>query len=398
MHSAALLLALVVGFPPPEAPGRFEQVPFGGDLDAVLKQLLAGADEENSLQRLLQQIRSHPELDHDAQAWIKKLDLHNPALRQHLRSLAGEVRAGQPLTLEHLRALEGRIALNEELMRLQRDGGWQIEPMPPAAMAPPSAPPPPEPDEDRLARWTRDVLEEVDQTTVGDFLRDSPAWQRGLEQLERSIHLPQGKFDWLGRIPENWRLPQGLAGRLGAWPMSRLPEFSLPRWRLSAPRFNLNLGLGGGPRLGGGPSFGGGSINDGLFWVLAALLLGLLAFFFYRQLGRSAAPALAARDLGPWPVDPARVSTRGELVRAFEYLARLILGDQVLTWNHRAVALKLGDAALPTAASGAAARELAELYELARYTPGDEALAAEHRTAARRHLLNLRALPRRDQT
>jgi hypothetical protein len=180
-------------------------------------------------------------------------------------------------------------------------------------------------------------------------------------------------------------LPDGLTPRLGDWSPGRLPV-SLPRWRFSPPRLGgFNLGLGGGPSFGGPPSLGGGALNDTLIWLLVPLLLGLLGWLFYRQLGRAPAALDIGRRLGPWPVDPARIVTRAELIRAFEYLARLRLGDDVKSWNHHAVARGLGKETV-TGAAG----ELAQLYELARYTAGDEPLAPSAQTAARRCLAALR--------
>src|SRR5262249_5727102 len=139
---------------------------------------------------------------------------------------------------------------------------------------------------------------------------------------------------------------------------------------------------GGGFRT---PSMGGVAVNDNFLWLLAPVLVVALAWLFYRNLGRAPSFTLAARRRGRWPVDPAAVTTRAELIRAFDYLAFLLLGDRVRTWNHVAVAKKLGQEAANHPAAGA----LAELYELARYTPGNDALPPDAREAARRHLLLL---------
>jgi hypothetical protein len=62
-----------------------------------------------------------------------------------------------------------------------------------------------------------------------------------------------------------------------------------------------------------------------------------------------------------------------------------LLGEEVRTWNHVAVARKLSEAATRSSAAGA----LAQLYELARYTPGDDLLSPDVQAAARRHLVDL---------
>ena len=56
----------------------------------------------------------------------------------------------------------------------------------------------------------------------------------------------------------------------------------------------------------------------------------------------SAAQPLQGWKLGPWPVDPQRIRTREELVRAFEYLALLSLGPDARNRHHRDLAQRLG--------------------------------------------------------
>jgi hypothetical protein len=92
------------------------------------------------------------------------------------------------------------------------------------------------------------------------------------------------------------------------------------------------------------------------------------------------AAALAGWRLGPWPVDPSQVTTREELIRAFEYLSLLRFGRPARSWNHRAIAKRLGDQ------SAEAAQHLAELYEKARYAPPTDLLPDDEVRDARRDL------------
>lgn len=73
---------------------------------------------------------------------------------------------------------------------------------------------------------------------------------------------------------------------------------------------------------------------------------------------------------GAWPVAPAHVTTRGDLVRAFEYLALLILGPAARACHHHDLANRLsqqGEVLVPERRE--AAERLAALYEQARYAP-----------------------------
>ena len=123
-----------------------------------------------------------------------------------------------------------------------------------------------------------------------------------------------------------------------------------------------------------------------LLWIG---ILGLAALVFWQVIrqwrGLRTRRAGAAWQPGPWPVDPAKVATRAELVQAFEYLSLLRLGPDARNWNHRVIASSLQNQDR-TGPRGQAAGELASLYEQARYTPADETLPAEAMASARRDL------------
>ncbi len=376
---------------------RYDQIPFEGDLDSVLQDLLRRADEDEELNGLFKKLRQNSNLKSPDAQLLKQLE---GGKQQWLRGELLELARSQKDGGISRKALEELLDKLLKFQQLAKDlEGITL----PDFRAVPQL----ELDaEQRLERWTRDWLQDLDDTAAGDFFRDSPAWQNALRGLEQYVKNADGNLDWLSRAAEGWRLPEAWRPKLGAW-NARLPSVNLPnlpRWRGKLPnlgRWNVNLNPGGGVRL-GAPSLGALSVSDNVFWVLLLLLLALLGWVFYHKLGR--APALAAvRQRGPWPVDPAGVATRTQLIQAFDYLALLLLGDEVRTWNHLAVARKLGEQKLGEQKLGehnlgegaeptrrGAARALAQLYELARYTPGDDdALPPEVQAAARRHLVHL---------
>ena len=82
------------------------------------------------------------------------------------------------------------------------------------------------------------------------------------------------------------------------------------------------------PTSGGMPAVGVPSAppapdREGLLLVVGVVVAAVLLAALWRGLGayRERRAQAAAWRLGPWPVLPGDVSTRGELVRAFEYLA-----------------------------------------------------------------------------
>jgi hypothetical protein len=145
-----------------------------------------------------------------------------------------------------------------------------------------------------------------------------------------------------------------------------------------------------------------GAPSAGLAGLPVLLWLGVLVaagLTLWRLLawGRARAAAGGEWRLGPWPVNPAAVRTRGELVRAFEYLSLLLLGRPARAWNHLEIAARLG----AETAEGrdahttrrTAAASLAFLYEQARYAPPAEVLPEADLAAARRHLCLLAGVP-----
>jgi hypothetical protein len=149
-------------------------------------------------------------------------------------------------------------------------------------------------------------------------------------------------------------------------------------------------GLGGNPSL---PSLPGTSTADGDWSAGSFALLGLGVLVLL--VGKMAVGARAKTTpdradewrLGSWPVQPAAVSTRQELIRAFEYLALLCLGPAAITWHHRELASRLAEQERGDPARRRHAAELlAWLYEQARYAPSSASLSPEELSEARHAL------------
>lgn len=224
-------------------------------------------------------------------------------------------------------------------------------------------------------------------------LRESPTLLRTLAKLQNRIpwgeagtiekrrtRLP--RFEGAPRLAEEFnkdrwnvrsitaRLKDRLGGDLSS--MASLPQ--LPRERMPSLRsWTQNLPTFGSPSVADAApalALGGGTLP-----LVIALLLGLLGAGIF-WLWRSGRPALArpvsSRRRAEWDG-----SDRGRIRRAFEELARNLLGPAAVAWNHRRIAAGWQEAA-PSAR--VQAQDLTALYEQARYAPpedGLEALAAE---------------------
>ncbi len=270
-------------------------------------------------------------------------------------------------------------------------GGMGVPGEPPAVTSP-------------MSRSIARLAEQVQRWDPG--LRNSRAWRGAMAELTGSM----GKEDprWkklsesLGGFEERWRLWSG-AVRERFFPntpdwLGRLTPKNVPRVQLpSLPNPSVSVPAGG-------PAGGGGPV--GALLILAGLAVA--AVVVWRSWGKLGGAASAARHpgwhLGPWPVEPACVRTRDDLVRAFEYLALRDLGPAARQWNHRLIGHTLGNGgtrdapvdlladtvvALPVhfvTDRQLAAEHLADLYARARYAPPGEPLTDELLSAARRDL------------
>src|SRR5260370_1093616 len=217
----------------------------------------------------------------------------------------------------------------------------------------------------------------LDYLTGGE---DGPEWLKNQNEMEDD-------FDWgqFGQKVGFNKLEAWLPKMDGDWMNPKMPSVSGP-----------NLEIKSAPAI---PTFAG--VSEGRGGVGAAIILGLilaavLAFFAWKLRGwfmESDTDTLLGRwRLGPWPVQPALVRTREELVRAFEYLSLLRLGKAARNWNHRQIGDRLGGEKSAHTESGEAAARLATVYEHARYAPSADELPDRELETARRGPCPLRGV------
>lgn len=131
--------------------------------------------------------------------------------------------------------------------------------------------------------------------------------------------------------------------------------------------------------------------TDGLLNVLVVVVVVVIAgIVAWKLMSLKQGQAEKAEDgwqLGAWPVHPSAVRTRADLVKAFEYLAVLLLGPKARTRHHLELAQELGrHSKSADTRRSEAARTLAYLYEIARYTPEEETLPPKELATAQHEL------------
>jgi hypothetical protein len=234
-----------------------------------------------------------------------------------------------------------------------------------------------------LRRWLADNV----NPTRGP-LADSPAFQEMLRELRRTplISEPPAADDssWAGKVARSSEsITQSDIWSKVDWP-------NLKNWRLPStkglPKIQSPIGA---PSFGGMPNVnlpGPTTLDRGLqiMWVVIMIAAGVLVW----RLLRGYVPGTGRFSrrgwvLGPWPVRPGAVTTRQDVIQAFEYLSFLQVGPEAQSRNHLDLAVQLGQS---DGAHRRSADRLAAVYEQARYAPANEPLSADAVTAARNEL------------
>ena len=379
----------------PERGERRPYVEFKIDpnFDAILKERLQTDKELAPLKQLIKKMLADPSKFDPAQ--LKEFKLDDPKFKAAMQDWAKSDPQLQKALREWLKQNPpGKQPayvkkLHEELQKIANQTPPKVDPLTqpdPKNGAPPQ---PIKPKEDLLAKATERAME---QAKTNKWLRDSPALKQAFKDLKTLMDQPQApdwaSGEWISKLlstdAKAWQAAEDLLGRLREMPRPNLDALNLDRalpviGELPAPNIVV-------PEVPDGADSAPQSLRTVATWVLFALLCLVVGWKMLRWSKQSGAPTNAVTNIGDWPVRPEAVSTRTELVQAFDYLALLTLGLTVQSWNHHAVARRWRDEAPSCAAT---AQALAVLYEQARYTDGADALPDAERERARRSLLQL---------
>ena len=244
------------------------------------------------------------------------------------------------------------------------------DPPKPQEMAPPT---PGQRDPSRANDWLKGNLDDLIKGM--DKWVDTPSGKSWAESLKKLAGRVDSGRASTANIGEQTPAITRWLGKMNGWEPNLQPP------RLGNPSLP-NVGVPSGGSLAGASGV--------LVVLLGTLLLALILwrgrdwFTSLKRAGRS------SWKLGPWPVRPEDVTTRGDLVRAFEYLALLCLGPTARTCHHLELGERIGgQPALDAERRRESATALSRLYERARYTPDREPLPGEDLRRARRELAYL---------
>lgn len=364
------------------SPRRYVEIPFNGDLETMLRsRLIEASDWEEFLKTMPPALKRLPQIE----------QLKDDKLFRDLLRMLQERKLDAVAWPKDLRGIEKiirkQMARGAAPPALPGGNGQappkNMTPMPPPV---PTRPPPRENLETRFDRWLKDRLRDLDSSEIADLLQESPIWRKTIDDLGRSLGnvRPNGEWDLPGVLAK-WPLADQLKlPDLGKW--LRPPDWSMPdvpRPRLRLPGLQVDNPLGGMPLPAMPGARGLANAWQIALWAMAALAAAFILWLAWRSLERRGRQASPAWQPGPWPVLPAAVASRADVVACFQHLSLFLFGKAAAAWNHRAVAARLAALTDADAWRRQIAVDLAAMYEWARYAPGDEPMPQESLAEAR---------------
>jgi len=371
---------------------------FDPNVEALVKDRLKLEQDLGPLKDLVKQILANPDKFPFDPAKLQNAKLDDPAMKEAVKNWLAQDPNLKEAVEKWIKEQPADKKSNTE--QFQQNLKKLIEETPakgnplerPAAKQWPRQPPRVKPPVDPVAKAAEQAMKQAEEGKFGEWLSESPGWKRAFEDLRASMLKPDGT-PWEVNA---WQKRLGLDDQkfleFGKGALSRLQNMPKPNidgatWNRRLPGLSAlptpNLGTPSMPNF-AGPSLP--SVGTGATWLLILALTMLCVWQMLRWTKRKTSTADERASLGAWPIQPGAVSTRAELVLAFDYLALWTLGMRVTSWNHHAVARRWGEQS-PNLAS--LAQSLASLYEASRYTDGIDELALPHRDQARQALTQL---------
>lgn len=375
-----------------DEPRRYVPIPFDPNFEAKFKDRLKFEKQLGPFKDLVRQIIADPNKFPVDPKQIKDLKFDDPQFKKALQDWA----QNDPQLKQALKdwISNNPVGKQPDDVKKMHDELKQLLDQPKAKIDVPKdlpkLPPPAKLPDNAVPRAVENAMKKAENSNLGEWLRDSPAWRRAFTDLRASLNNPNQNRWGMRDIEKKLKWFEGQNWKLGENTLEKLREMPRPNWERF--RWNRPVGADRVPNFAGRlPEFSAPSLPSmtvGVSWFLFVAVLVLVAWLMMRwaKKQQSEASRSDAVPLGPWPVRPDAVTTRAELVAAFDYLARLTLGVPALCWNHRVIASQWS-AKIPANASEAAV--LAQHYEIARYTPGEAALTETERTQVRSALAQI---------
>jgi hypothetical protein len=391
---------------------KYPEIPVNGDVEKILEGWFQEIENEQQFnEKLKEWIKKYQDKEFKLNPEdVKNIDLKNPLIQKKIKDLLDQpglknlpLQPGEKEKIkDFLKTIEDPTP--EPPDPIKGNGPDPGEPPTPPGPLPggtSSTVEPPKPGElpvtdpgesdDPLKDDFDGILEWLEHSELGKMLMESDEFRNfilneGLfpsDLVENPFDLDsEGLASWLGKIP-NMEMKNALPS-LSSFGLDKISSPKMPKFKMPMTGFG---GIGGPVS----PGMPGAGLSAGGAVVVVLLLLGVGVVVTLLLMSTRWMTAGRARNWhpGPWPVNPAGVTTRGDLVKAFEYLALLLLGRQAEHFNHRTIADQLSAQPESATERQQAADQLAQMYEQARYAPAEETLTPDDLQRARHNLCSL---------
>lgn len=333
--------------------------------------------------------------------------------RDQIEKVAERIRVQNPdIDEEQIRRWKQQVQDWDQKRRITQQGKRPIPenlpdpkgtpPKPPQKPAPsklPTVPPKPgQPPNQRpeLPRRQQDgeLVKKLKKTDLMQRLARSPEFRNAFTDVDNWVQ-KQKPRDLLAN-PKAW-LPWGSKISLPRWNVPKLPVPRIDPKNIPVPNFrppNIRLPHAGPPAIAmPSPRNAFQPFAIGLLVIGSIAVLAVGGYWFVNQQSWKlvSMDSKAGPQLGPWPVDPRNLKTRGDLIEAVDYLALLVIGPVAVNRNHLQIADALGQPGTvgSSAKEQASALGLATLYEQARYSPAEEPLGGDELRKAQQCIAEL---------
>src|ERR1043166_9677863 len=194
----------------PETKRDYVKFKFNSDVEKTLRERLKMEKDLGPFKDLVKEILKDPSKMPFTEKDLKNFKLDDENLKKALKDWA----ASDPELREALKQWVEKNPPNNQqpnIQKLQNEvkklvDEKKLDLKPPERVGPQPVKPK---EENTLAKAAQNAMKKAEDSQVGDYLRDSPAWQRAFTDLQKSMNDPRATRFKLSDWQDKFKLPEG---------------------------------------------------------------------------------------------------------------------------------------------------------------------------------------------